>query len=144
MINTVGSPNDQISMTKENADALECDGLKILDLDTNTSCDALNTENCQLNTVAEVDPELPDMIPVRMLNEFTYCPRLGYLEWVEGEWAGNLETMEGTFGHRRVDQAPKRAAKKMDRGLSKAAEGVDSPTILNPCRRILLPFMHGR
>ena len=59
--------------------------------------------------------ELPDMIPVRMLNEFTYCPRLGYLKWVEGEWAGNLETMEGTFGHRRVDQAPKRAGRKAEK-----------------------------
>ncbi|MFN5284173.1 MAG: Dna2/Cas4 domain-containing protein, partial [Planctomyces sp.] len=39
-----------------------------------------------------------------MLNEFTYCPRLGYLEWVDGEWAENLETMEGSFGHRRVDR----------------------------------------
>ncbi len=87
--------------------------------------DFLNTENCQLNTVAAGDPDLPDMIPVRMLNEFTYCPRLGYLEWVEAEWAGNLETMEGTFGHRRVDQAPKRAARKEDRGTSKGTEGVD-------------------
>lgn len=47
---------------------------------------------------------VPDLIPVRMLNEFTYCPRLGYLEWVDGEWAENLETMEGSFGHRRVDR----------------------------------------
>lgn len=77
-------------------------------------CVLLNTENCQQNTVAAGDPDLPDMIPVRMLNEFTYCPRLGYLEWVEGEWAGNLETMEGTFGHRRVDQAPKRAKRKAE------------------------------
>lgn len=45
-----------------------------------------------------------DLIPVRMLNEFTYCPRLGYLEWVQGEWAENLETLEGTFGHRNVDK----------------------------------------
>ncbi|MBX3441388.1 MAG: CRISPR-associated endonuclease Cas1 [Planctomyces sp.] len=44
------------------------------------------------------------LIPVRMLNEFTYCPRLGYLEWVQGEWADNLETRQGTFGHRNVDQ----------------------------------------
>ena len=45
------------------------------------------------------------LIPVRMLNEFTYCPRLGYLEWVQGEWAENIETLEGTFGHRNVDKA---------------------------------------
>ena len=52
----------------------------------------------------EVLPELPDLIPVRMLNEFAYCPRLGYLEFVHGEWEDNLETKQGTFGHRRVDK----------------------------------------
>jgi len=40
-----------------------------------------------------------------MLNEFCYCPRLAYLEWVQGEFADNLETREGRFGHRRVDKA---------------------------------------
>ncbi|MBI1310554.1 Dna2/Cas4 domain-containing protein [bacterium] len=39
-----------------------------------------------------------------MLNEFAYCPRLCYLEWVQGEWADNLETHQGSFGHRVVDQ----------------------------------------
>jgi CRISPR-associated protein Cas1 len=59
-------------------------------------------QTCQSRSL---HPEtIPDLIPVRMLNEFTYCPRLGYLEWVEGEWAENLETMQGTFGHRRVDR----------------------------------------
>ena len=45
-----------------------------------------------------------------MLNEFTYCPRLCYLEWVQGEWRENLETREGTFAHRRVDQPNPRQA----------------------------------
>lgn len=49
------------------------------------------------------------LIPVRMLNEFTYCPRLAYLEWVQGEFTDNAETLEGRFHHRRVDVAPKRA-----------------------------------
>ncbi len=47
---------------------------------------------------------MPDLVPARMLNEFAYCPRLAYLEWVQGEFADNLETLEGRFGHRRVDQ----------------------------------------
>jgi len=60
--------------------------------------------------VPEIDRplEVPDLIPARMLNEFTYCPRLAYLEWVQGEFANNLDTLEGTFGHRRVDR-PTRA-----------------------------------
>lgn len=51
---------------------------------------------------------LPGPLPVRMLNEFTYCPRLGYLEWVQGEWAESADTVEGQIRHRRVNQEPKR------------------------------------
>ncbi|MHB8898923.1 MAG: CRISPR-associated endonuclease Cas4g/Cas1g [Thermoguttaceae bacterium] len=54
------------------------------------------------DVVREMD--VPDLVPARMLNEFSYCPRLAYLEWVQGEWAHNLETLEGRFGHRRVDK----------------------------------------
>jgi CRISPR-associated protein Cas1 len=52
--------------------------------------------------------DVPELVPARMLNEFAYCPRLAYLEWVQGEFADNLETIEGRFGHRRVDE-PSRA-----------------------------------
>jgi len=40
------------------------------------------------------------LLPARMLNEFVYCPRLAYLEWVQGEWAENADTVEGRFAHR--------------------------------------------
>jgi len=49
------------------------------------------------------------LLPVRMLNEFTYCPRLAYFEWVQGEFTDNAETVEGRFHHRRVDAGPQRA-----------------------------------
>lgn len=52
----------------------------------------------------ELSHEQP-MLPVRMVNEFVYCPRLAYLEWVQGEWAGSADTAEGTHVHRRVDKA---------------------------------------
>jgi CRISPR-associated protein Cas1 len=45
-----------------------------------------------------------------MLNEFAYCPRLGYLEWVQGEFADSADTVEGRFHHRRVDRARQRRA----------------------------------
>jgi len=45
-----------------------------------------------------------DLLPVRMLNEFTYCPRLFHLMHVEGRWADNVYTVEGKAVHRRVDQ----------------------------------------
>ncbi len=47
---------------------------------------------------------LPDLIPARMLNEYTYCPRLCYLEWVQGQFVESSDTLEGTFQHRRVDR----------------------------------------
>lgn len=47
----------------------------------------------------------PDLVPARMVNEFAYCPRLAYLEWVQGEFADSVDTIEGRFQHRRVDQA---------------------------------------
>lgn len=45
-----------------------------------------------------------DLLPVRMLNEFAYCPRLFHLEFVEGRWADNVFTAEGKEVHRRVDR----------------------------------------
>jgi CRISPR-associated protein Cas1 len=46
----------------------------------------------------------PPPIPARMLNEFVYCPRLGYLMWVQGEFAESADTVEGKIKHRRVDK----------------------------------------
>jgi len=58
--------------------------------------------------------DVPELIPARMLNEFTYCPRLAYLEWVQGEFADNLETLEGRFGHRRVDHESRKPVPAAD------------------------------
>lgn len=49
-------------------------------------------------------PDVPDLIPARMLNEFAYCPRLAYLEWVQGDFADSADTVEGRHHHRRVDK----------------------------------------
>lgn len=51
----------------------------------------------------EFSGDLP-LLPVRMLNEFQYCPRLAYLEWVQGEWAESADTVEGRAVHKRVDR----------------------------------------
>ena len=48
------------------------------------------------------DSEKPP-IPARILNEFVYCPRLAYLEWVHKEWESSSDTVEGRHVHRRVD-----------------------------------------
>lgn len=46
----------------------------------------------------------PALLPVRMLNEYAYCPRLFHLMHVEGRWADNVYTVEGRDVHRRVDR----------------------------------------
>lgn len=51
----------------------------------------------------ELSGDLP-LLPARMINEYEYCPRLAYLEWVQGEWAESADTVEGRYSHRRVDQ----------------------------------------
>lgn len=48
-------------------------------------------------------PDLPDLIPARMLNEFVYCPRLFYLEFVQGQFVHSADTLEGSLLHRRVE-----------------------------------------
>jgi len=48
-------------------------------------------------------PTPPDSIPARMLNEFVYCPRLFYYEYVEGVFVENADTVRGASIHRRVD-----------------------------------------
>jgi CRISPR-associated protein Cas1 len=49
-------------------------------------------------------PSSPFLLPVRMLNEYAYCPRLFHLMHVEGRWEDNHFTVEGRHVHRRVDE----------------------------------------
>src|SRR5260370_31549890 len=51
----------------------------------------------------EIKRELPDYLPARMVNEYAYCPRLFFYEWVEGLFAESVDTVEGAIQHRRVD-----------------------------------------
>lgn len=48
--------------------------------------------------------ELPDQVPARMLNEFVYCPRLFFYEWVEGVFRHNADTVEGAQKHEKGDE----------------------------------------
>lgn len=44
------------------------------------------------------------LVPARMVNEWVYCPRLAFLEWAHGEWAGNADTAAGDRAHRATEQ----------------------------------------
>jgi len=59
-----------------------------------------------------------------MLNEYTYCPRLFYLEYVQQEFRHSADTLDGRLVHRRVDQ---------EKGNMPAPEGLDS-----------MPKLHAR
>ena len=43
------------------------------------------------NQDAERAP-LPEYMPARMVNEFVYCPRLFFLEWVDGVFVESSDT----------------------------------------------------
>jgi CRISP-associated protein Cas1 len=68
--------------------------------------------------------EVPELIPARMLNEYAYCPRLFFLEWVDQLWADSSDTAEGDWQHRRVDTGGG-AAPLPDEGPLKAARSVE-------------------
>jgi len=48
--------------------------------------------------------DVPDLVPARMLNEFSYCRRLFFLEWVHAQFADNVDTVEGRWHHRSIDE----------------------------------------
>jgi CRISPR-associated protein Cas1 len=56
-----------------------------------------------INANPSANAALPDYLPARMLNEFVYCPRLFYYEWVEGVFVHNRETTEGALRHAKID-----------------------------------------
>ncbi|MFW6106588.1 MAG: CRISPR-associated endonuclease Cas1, partial [bacterium] len=59
-----------------------------------------------------------DLLPIRMLNEYAYCPRLFHFMHVEGRWADNAFTVQGRNVHRRTD--------KLDHVLPDAVGGASS------------------
>ncbi|MBI4867851.1 MAG: CRISPR-associated endonuclease Cas1 [Candidatus Wallbacteria bacterium] len=50
-----------------------------------------------------------ELVPLRALNEFVYCPRLHHLMYVQGIFVQNADTIEGAAQHRRAEKRrPKR------------------------------------
>ena len=65
--------------------------------------------------------DIPTLVPARMVNEFEYCPRLFYLEWVQSRFVDNPDTVEGRYVHRNVDRGRGRiAGPEEDDPVSKA------------------------
>ena len=68
----------------------------------------------------------PQQIPARMLNEFVYCQRLFYYEFVEGVFVESVDTLRGEAIHKRVDSgngALPKAKRKTEADKAKAEAG---------------------
>jgi CRISPR-associated protein Cas1 len=46
----------------------------------------------------------PPILPVRRLQNYAYCPRLFYYQWVENLFEENADTVAGSAAHRQVDK----------------------------------------
>src|SRR5260221_6150360 len=55
------------------------------------------------DSAAAGSPAGIEPIPARMLNEFVYCRRLFYYEYVEGIFVESADTLRGAAIHKRVD-----------------------------------------
>jgi CRISPR-associated protein Cas1 len=66
----------------------------------------------------------PQQIPARMMNEFVYCQRLFYYEFVEGVFFESADTLRGAAIHQRVDSGNGAlpSAKRKTKVESKATE----------------------
>jgi CRISPR-associated protein Cas1 len=88
-----------------------------------------------LNVPIDVAPgaERSQTIPARMLNEFVYCKRLFYYEFVEGVFVESADTLRGAAIHQRVDSgsgsmpaARRKSANSKEKAEVKSAEEEDS------------------
>lgn len=85
----------------------------------------------------ESTPAVADHVPARMVNEFVYCQRLAYLEWVQGEWDDNLDTIHGRWVHRRVDDEPATPVPDPENPAT-GPDGSDVDPALRVARSVLL------
>ena len=82
---------------------------------------AMPTQETSEAPVKLAPADSPPLVPARMVNEYEYCPRLAYLEWVQGEWSESSDTVEGRHAHRRVNRD--------GRALPPPAQVEESPTL---------------
>ena len=105
------------------------------------------TEPSERKVRAEAEPQ---QIPVRMLNEFVYCQRLFYYEFVEGVFVENVDTLRGGAIHQRVDSgngalpAAKKKPKTEKKAESDAAATVDAASKEEETQNAEPEIIHSR
>lgn len=67
-----------------------------------------------------------EVLTARMVNEFVYCPRLFYYEFVEGIFVPSADTLRGGSDHRRVDHGSGALPKSEKPGAIQDINGGDS------------------
>jgi len=73
-----------------------------------------------------------DPIPARMMNEFVYCQRLFYYEFVEGVFVESADTLRGGAIHQRVDSGSgslPAAKRKSEASKLKEAQGTTADAV---------------
>lgn len=73
---------------------------QVLDIVRDKLAEPPSEQSPIINPKSKIDS---DPIPARMLNEFVYCPRLFYYEFVEGVFVESADTQRGSNLHQRVD-----------------------------------------
>ena len=93
----------------------------------------------------QTDP-LPEYLPARMVNEFVYCPRLFFYEWVEGVFQESADTIEGSTQHRRVDKegGALPAAEDLDEDLKTQAITLSSERLKVIAKMDIVQVENGR
>jgi CRISPR-associated protein Cas1 len=60
--------------------------------------------SAQAECLGQVAHEPPPLMPVRRLQNYAYCPRQFYYQWVESVFLENADTTEGSAVHRQTDK----------------------------------------
>lgn len=97
-----------------------------VEISPDVAANALHRETASL-----LKGDVPGFVPARMLNEFTYCPRLAYLEWSQGEWEASADTVDGSRIHRRVDTAEGPRAKFHHRSVALSSETLGLTAVID-------------
>ncbi len=82
-------------------------------------------ETSERKVRAEAEPQ---QIPARMMNEFVYCQRLFYYEFVEGVFVESVDTLRGGAIHQRVDSGNGALPAAKKKSKTEKATTEDQPT----------------
>lgn len=78
-----------------------------------------------------------DLVPVRMCNELVYCPRLFYLEHVQGIFVESADTVEGSAQHKRAERRGRRVGSRRAKSSDPPDDSTDTTPDADPLPKTL-------